>query len=434
MNAMSDDIYWFSGREGYQQHVLWIDDQFFPSDPSGRRDTPAFNHEWFAQDDWSSSHDAVAVLADVKKKCEQRRIGLAVTSFGYCEQHLEELVTEGALLLMDVQNLDAPSGMDRELYGYRFVASSEALRAKLLASRLRFFTRYQRETMRRANELHGLGLTDDHYLTPLPTGATSLARWLDSWLLHREPVIADALRFYAQPWAQGSPYKWNSPPQENHDAEQWQDELARWLRLPPGEVDKEDSKSLLIWRLQEGEDLDERIFGDYYQSGAAEVPESLGEYCLSVPVLEALLRKLEISSDGLDKITDIYMPLCPSLPFFLALWLLGKDVRKEGPKVVWSQANISEDTRICRIGVICDTRNWEPRDSFYRLTRGQGHTAYLRNLIRYKVAEVDLREGEDWRAVFAVGTKHPAFGVAFTGGCINLFWLSQTPRPPVPET
>ncbi|MEL4898319.1 hypothetical protein [Crocosphaera sp. Alani8] len=174
--------------------IIWVDDAFFPPDNltqdikvnRNRNNVPNIGKVWidnfldnYQDDDPDDLPDTLPVqgkwLLANKKICEQKKNGFGVTSFEFCEQHINELNTEETLFLIDVQNLNALGVQNPNLYGYKWVKNNQ-----LPTDRVKYYTRYPTSQVQ-ARRLYFLDISYEGYIIP-DTDTKQLEQWIDSFL------------------------------------------------------------------------------------------------------------------------------------------------------------------------------------------------------------------------------------------------------------
>ncbi len=317
-----DDIRWLVEDADKPLRLVWIDDVFFP--PESFRPTamdPAIGHR---------AIEAVLQLNDIppdlpsqfqwllaiRQLCINLNIAFAVTNFRYCEdpQNFEQLDGDRTLFLVDIQNRCVED--DPEWYGYQFVSSLQ-----LSLESIKFHTRYcdLDGAQRKFPNLH---INRDSYIQP-SVDTSQLEQWIDSCLLHPDPVICNAVRFYSLPWKDNWSRKWEHDDLQDRNSIQLQ-ELSRWLDLPIEDVaarDGEAAKCLLLW------DGSRRIRGTW----TGRNPHREGR-AMSGKVLKAVLKKLQIELANANEISDeewFCFPSTPCFPFLVSirslLWMMERE-------------------------------------------------------------------------------------------------------------
>ena len=173
--------------------IIWVDDAFFPPDNltqdikvnRNRNNVPNIGKVWidnfldnYQDDDPDDLPDRLPVqgkwLLANKNACEPKSFAFAVTSFEFCDEHIDDLNTEDTLFLIDVQNLNASgNNQDKELYGYKFVKNN-----KIPKERIRYYTRHP-NSIGQARKLYFPDISDEDYIIP-SVDTEKIEQWLDS--------------------------------------------------------------------------------------------------------------------------------------------------------------------------------------------------------------------------------------------------------------
>lgn len=388
--------------------ITWVDDAF-DNDSLGNTFRLPFNFvEAYLKDPSGYTVDStdLKVLKVAKEICETHRIGFRIANFEYLENRPQGSLPPNEYYLVDSHY----GGQDSEdYYGIRLVTGM-----KLSTDRFRILSgvpQAQIEVQVYYSKEQAISKRPELF-------PKDFEAWLDSLLLHEDPIVCRALSFYARPWVEsGYPGKWHEGPEPNHSSRQYPQALAEWINLANEEVDIDSSKSLLIWRPEKG------FWGDWYLNQMPSPNAQREGYPLLGNVLAAVMKRLELRAEGIDEKSKYRMPLDPSLPFLLCLRVFACSVN-DNPRVIWKRFESGSDVVTYHVAISCEEVSWGLRNRYYdRGGRGQGNADPLDFLMESKLQLKS--EAADWKKLFTGGVEQPPCGVSFTPGWVHLFWTSR---------
>ncbi len=429
---MEEFIYWIVFPENKVLRIIWIDDVFLPPDDAKKKGyrLSFLGHNWidsfldnYQDEDPDSLPNALPIQAGwllaIKNACEKKNVGFGVTSFAHCHQHIDEFNAEKTLFLIDIENLYAENS---ELYGYEFVKKTQIPR-----QRLKYYTR-NRATMGRARQLYFPDISDRDYITP-DTDTKRLEQWIDSFLIHYDPLVSLAIEFYSKPWVENWGYEWKHGPIQDLNKKCLSEfkEFAPALDLSIDDLSADNSesvKSLLMWRGN----------GDPFAEWDVAYPHQNSRK-LQIKVLKAVCNKLQIPlTSYISEDKWIRVPCEPFLPFLVSLRSLYSHMEREGrppEKITLDKISSSAggfDVYMLSIELKDNSSNdpWGLADGFYSHERqGQNTTTrHLRALVSCRT--LDISPGIDitknYLRFFKNGTKRPVVSIYFGPYYIHIVW------------
>ena len=440
------DIHWIIDYVDKPLRLIWVDDVFFPPDWLKTNQIPLINRGVIEQAVHMNDTDPSAVydlpyqlqwMLAIRKICQELRVGFAVASFSYCEQKIKEFKTETTLFLCDVQNLATKNENLVQDYGYDFVLNN----LQDSWERVKFHTRFwdPAKTLRKFPELDNFGDFRKKNITPDPGEPREYREWIQSFLLHSDPYVCDAIRFYSKPWIEVWPYPWEHDALETRD-QRGLKEAAQWLELPVEVLERNNSESLKALLMYGSDD---EPWGDW---DVEEYDPHHNSRTIQIEVLKAVFRRLNIPFESFFPNYErwVRVPCYPLLPFLVSLRSLFSHMEREGrPPEVIELSGTPLETRgfefyILSLKLLKEDPNEPDKRDPYGLASSfrqmefdknwevQAHTTTLklRSLPWCRTLNLrnNLEQEYPFMKLFSRGSKVPVVAIYFSPYFVHLVW------------
>jgi len=422
-----ENLFWILQNYNNKGTLIWVDDLFFASSTFPRTsDEPEITNHWFEsrlsilqlgrQIDGTQDKFG-AYLQVIYTICQGLKFNFLVANFSGSKNYLaQNNISNSPLLnlfLIDIENKEIEDQTEGKYYGCQFVIDN--LKNFFQEGKVRFYTRF----VNRVEEFHDFTITmttneciSPSYMKNSPE-TTKIKTWLESFVIHPDPIICEFLKFYSKPWTDQWQHKWHD--ENDHNNQDDPDELKKFLGNNV-DVKLSDSKCLLIWRGNPNR------WGEWFLSAENTVQPLREGYPVSGKVLQAVMERLNINVEGIDHNSSYRMPLDAALPFLLCLRLFACQVNPEAPKVIWNRL-VNNDNVIYQLAIQCSEKSWGLRNRYYNQGDHQAELSKcLQNLMQCKL---EIRGTDEWVTLFNGGVTYPPYGLYFTPGQVHLFWVSR---------
>lgn len=433
-------LYTILERRAKDLEVIWVDDVWLRnSDEGGNRFTGRpktwidYTLNLIPLKDDPDLPLMMHILDGLYHICKTRGIGLSLTNFAGFENNANYLVDKinrgENLLLLDVHNEFAKR--NENTYGIKL-----AIKLELDMSYVRFVTRQTHIVAQEAMRYKG-EISAEMSIAPSVDKfeeGNKTSTWIDSFLIHKDPVISSVLRLFSKPWVEGSK-EWGRHAYWAHDCLEKDSkhirELANWLDVESEsllENDGESAKSLILVPDPESSQ------GPIYPWSKGAPHRSTRK--MKGTVLNALLEKLKLPlKHEVDEGRWYAVPSVPALPFFVALrmfwWHTSKDPSYDAFQLFSVTKHQSAHNSLSHDAYVLSLALSEDNGDEWGLAKAVTHSAahegegttrkMLINTLYCKTSGLKT-DAMQYVDLFATGAPFPVVGLLFEPNFIHLTW------------